>query len=379
MKAWNLCESQRDASGRLAFPIGVAAITNTQTNEERRCRRFACVLPTLIAAVTMVFAPTSGNLLADPTLPLPDVPICGDQDGSESPLILNCVDFVPLTDIQAFQVPGTGLVNLKFDFVFREAAFGNELGVFKVDDAAGSINGLQPGDPNYLAAAFSRATIIFPSGSDAFTPDVTLAFGGGDIVVFFMIQNSTLEDLLASNPNNQPDKGPLAFFSMDLLNPDGVDHLVAFENTIDKFTQLAFEDLTGGGDLDYNDVVYDIVPALTPLPMRVAIDIKPGSSPNSINPASKGVIPVAILTTPTFDATTVDAKTVKFGPTGTEAAAVHSAREDVDGDGNTDLILHFRTQDTGILCGTTSAHLTGKTFDGQQIEGSDSIRTVGCK
>ena len=110
----------------------------------------------------------------------------------------------------------------------------------------------------------------------------------------------------------------------------------------------------------------------------VAIDIKPGSLPNSINPKSKGVIPVAILTTGTFDATTVDSTTVRFGATGTEAAPVHSALEDVDGDGDTDLILHFNTQDAGIQCGDTSASLTGETFSGQAIQGADSVNTVGC-
>ena len=111
----------------------------------------------------------------------------------------------------------------------------------------------------------------------------------------------------------------------------------------------------------------------------VDIDIKPDSFPNSINPRSTGVIPVAILTTDSFDATTVDPATVLFGATGTEAAAVHSALEDVDGDGDTDMILHFNTQATGIACGDTSASLTGETIDGQMIEGSDSIKTVGCK
>ena len=113
--------------------------------------------------------------------------------------------------------------------------------------------------------------------------------------------------------------------------------------------------------------------------ITVAIDIKPGSFPNSINPQSKGVIPVAILTTGTFDATTVDPTTVLFGPTGTEAAPVHSALADVDEDGDTDMILHFNTQGTGIVCGDTSASLTGETSGGEAIEGSDSINTVGCK
>jgi hypothetical protein len=113
--------------------------------------------------------------------------------------------------------------------------------------------------------------------------------------------------------------------------------------------------------------------------IEVAIDIKPGSEPATINPKSQGVIPVAILTTETFDATTVNAATVRFGETGTEAAIVRSALEDVDGDGNTDLLLHFNTQDTGIQCGDTSASLTGQTFSGQPIQGSDAIVTTGCQ
>ena len=110
--------------------------------------------------------------------------------------------------------------------------------------------------------------------------------------------------------------------------------------------------------------------------LGVQIDIKPGSDPNSINPRSRGVIPVAILTTETFDASTVDPNTVEFGPNG--AAPVHAALEDVDGDADLDLILHFKTQETGIACGDTSASLTGETTGGQTIEGSDAVNMVGC-
>ena len=113
--------------------------------------------------------------------------------------------------------------------------------------------------------------------------------------------------------------------------------------------------------------------------LTVTIDIKPGDGPNSINLRAAGVIPVAILTTGTFDATTVDSTTVVFGATGTEAAPVHFAFEDVNGDGLLDMIFQFKTQDTGIVCGDTSASLTGETFAGQAIEGFDSIKTVGCR
>ncbi len=113
-------------------------------------------------------------------------------------------------------------------------------------------------------------------------------------------------------------------------------------------------------------------------PMPVSIDIKPATFPNSINPQSKGKIPVAILTTDSFDATTVDPATVLFGPTGIETGPVQYAAEDVDEDGDIDLVLHFVTQETGITCGTVSAALTGALFGGVRIKGSDSIETIGC-
>lgn len=117
----------------------------------------------------------------------------------------------------------------------------------------------------------------------------------------------------------------------------------------------------------------------TPAPIAVAIDIKPGTFPNSINVNNKGNVPVAILTSAAFDAANVDPATARFGITGTEAAPLRSALKDVDGDGDADLILQFDTQATGIHCGDTSASLTGKTLDGQMIQGSDAITTVGCK
>ena len=76
---------------------------------------------------------------------------------------------------------------------------------------------------------------------------------------------------------------------------------------------------------------------------------------------------------------TVDPATVLFGPTGTEAAPVHSALEDVDDDGDVDMILHFDSRASKIACGDIAGTLTGETFAGQAVRGSDTVRTVGCK
>ncbi len=105
----------------------------------------------------------------------------------------------------------------------------------------------------------------------------------------------------------------------------------------------------------------------------VSVDVKPGSITNSINVKSRGEIPVVVLTTRIFSASTVNPLTVRFGRTGTEAAPVHSALEDVDGDGDLDMILLFKTQDTGIQAGDTEAKLTGMTLTGRFFMATDSV------
>jgi hypothetical protein len=115
------------------------------------------------------------------------------------------------------------------------------------------------------------------------------------------------------------------------------------------------------------------------VPILINIDVKPGSFPNSINPRSNGVIPVAILTTKAFAATTVDPLSVEFGLGGATEAHGKGHIEDVDGDGDRDLVLHFNTREAGIQCGRTAVTLTGQTSDGQAITGTDTIQTVGCK
>jgi hypothetical protein len=112
----------------------------------------------------------------------------------------------------------------------------------------------------------------------------------------------------------------------------------------------------------------------------VNVSIKPGSTPPvKLNPRSHGKIPVAILSTATFNAlTNVDATSLLFGGTGKEnsLAFCNPGGEDVNGDGLLDLVCHFNTESVGIKSGDTTLILTGKTFQGTPIIGQEAIVTV---
>jgi hypothetical protein len=107
----------------------------------------------------------------------------------------------------------------------------------------------------------------------------------------------------------------------------------------------------------------------------VEIDIKPGTYPNDINLANKGVVPVAILTPADPDPNSVVPGTVVFEG----ATPVRWTRADVNNDGVIDLLLHFNTKDLKLTKKNTTAILTGKTLDGTDILGMDTVNIVPKK
>jgi hypothetical protein len=157
-------------------------------------------------------------------------------------------------------------------------------------------------------------------------------------------------------------------------------------NGVDSFTYRAFD-----GD-EYSDpatvtiTVHSVIDAV--------IDIKPGSFPNSINLGSKGVLPVAILSTQKtkgeledFDARLVDVATILFGDSREgygRVRPIRSAFEDVDGDGDLDLILHFDMQqivrvhalDATSVDAALSAETLGGDANGFDLSGIDLVRIV---
>ncbi|MEW6491196.1 MAG: PQQ-dependent sugar dehydrogenase [Cyanobacteriota bacterium] len=171
----------------------------------------------------------------------------GDQDFDDSLLKVQVINTPPpsetalqgkleLIDLreQSGLIPVTSTVH-------REATFNNSFGFYQIDDPTGSIGNLNPGDAGYAEAAI-RNRVDFSNG-----------FSGGVLLAPFFIGNSTPETFLAQNPSNQAGQGPLTYFAFLNANPDGIDHIrLLGDNT------FAFEDLYGGGDFDYNDLVIQL-------------------------------------------------------------------------------------------------------------------------
>lgn len=117
---------------------------------------------------------------------------------------------------------------------------------------------------------------------------------------------------------------------------------------------------------------------------EVRIDVDPTDGSNSINPAAKGVVPVAVVHTDDFDpAARIDANSLRFGApdavdSGGGATPAHGGHvEDVTGDGADDLVLHFRTEETGIGDGDATGKLVGETDDGVAVFGTGTVKSVG--
>ena len=147
------------------------------------------------------------------------------------------------------------------------------------------------------------------------------------------------------------------------------------------WNQTGFDDITLGSATPGEEETEQEPPYA---PEETGIDIKPGSDSNPINPKSKGLIPVAILGSASFDVTTVDVTTLAFGPGGatpahdlTDPIVYADHLQDVNSDGFTDLVSHYATQDTGIAKGDIEACLAGATTSGASIYDCDAIKTVG--
>jgi len=119
-------------------------------------------------------------------------------------------------------------------------------------------------------------------------------------------------------------------------------------------------------------------PPPPPLPnpngITVALDVLPGSDNNKVNPKKNGVLPVAILSAPGFDAATLDPGTVAVSGMLPKYAGdeLFFLLKDVNKDGLEDMILHMDVS-TLEASGDSELVLTGCTVNGESVTGSDEV------
>jgi hypothetical protein len=111
----------------------------------------------------------------------------------------------------------------------------------------------------------------------------------------------------------------------------------------------------------------------TPIP----IDVKPGSDTNPINLKKKGQLPIALLTDGDFDAADIDPDSVTCGG----VPADKTSLEDVDGDGDQDLICHWDVPtlvDAGLTVDVDDLFVVAEA-DGETVVGHDEVDTFSKK
>ena len=235
--------------------------------------------------------------------------------------------------------------------------------------------GVSPTTANLGGEAFggrARIAALYHSGSRAW---MVLANGTG--VITFETDAATVEFWAKVLSVASGNTIITAFDGCDVIvdGPVTIDpgtgwQLVSFNGSIARIEVENFADNLINGIDDFG---------FTPVPEIVAveIDIKPGSDPNSINPSLEGDLPLAILGSESFDVEAVDVLTLAFGCG--DASFAHSQGphfEDLNGDGLTDLMVHFRIEETGIAFGDMEACVTGELLHGTPFGGCDSVRTV---
>ena len=135
----------------------------------------------------------------------------------------------------------------------------NTLVAYRVDSITGAIlqagSWVKPGDAGYSQAALNNSLLKGDPLNLGFGESKVASFEEGtaksaDLFALALVTNGSISDYLASNPANQKGKGPNMFFSIGAANPDGAAHMVSLDSGV-----VGFEDLWGGGDFDFNDVV----------------------------------------------------------------------------------------------------------------------------
>ena len=148
-------------------------------------------------------------------------------------------------------------MTLKADLTTTSAAaYNDNIGFYAVEDAIGTIkladgSTLKPGDANYAVKAIQSAILQVGKTDNKTNQDLV----GGKIYAPVVVAQGSLTDFASKNINNSStDANAIhAYFNYLGANPDKLDHFRLLGNNT-----FGVEDLYGGGDRDFNDLVVNV-------------------------------------------------------------------------------------------------------------------------
>lgn len=183
---------------------------------------------------------------------------------------------ITITPEDGVLVGGSGdTTRLQFDLQQADTQFVNELGIFIVDEQ-GRVQGIAPGEAGYREAAIAQGQIIFSALAGDQFPELSrstqLSFKPGDQLAFYLVQNDSTDNVQADLADGR--LSSTVFFGATNANIDGLDHLQIQDLGHGSFN-LLWEDTTGNGDRDFNDMVVRLSTTSETAPVGSTLQNKP--------------------------------------------------------------------------------------------------------
>ncbi len=161
--------------------------------------------------------------------------------------------------------------SLQFTSVSRTNGLNNEIGLFRVDDAAGSVNGILPGATGYLQAALGRSQVVFSNLSGNFfdaNSQRKISFTAGDRFQLYSVQNSTTDQARQNLASGQA--APSILFANPTANGGGAFTSITPNGTTGASLNVGWNNGTNPTGT-YQDLVIRVEQITTPAPVGTGL------------------------------------------------------------------------------------------------------------
>jgi pimeloyl-ACP methyl ester carboxylesterase len=161
--------------------------------------------------------------------------------------------------------------SVQFTTLSHVNSLNNEIGLFRVDDTLGSVNGILPGATGYLQAALGRSQVVFSNLSGNFfdaNSQRQLSFTAGDRFQLYSVQNSTTDQARQNLSSGQA--VPSILFANPTANGGQAFTSITPNGTSGASLNVGWNDGTNATG-NYQDLVIRVEEVTTPAPVGTGL------------------------------------------------------------------------------------------------------------